>query len=221
MNHSIIVPAYNEENTVGALLKELKRHYPKAQVIAVCDGSSDGTAKVAGKYADKVLTGPKRGKGAAVWHGIREAEGDIISMIDADGSHEAEVIGRMLPHFENDDIGLVIGSRRMGGSEDFTWLREIGNTILTKASNVMLGMEVTDALNGLKTFRREIIEGEKPVSGFGIEIQLVGCARKAGYRIVEVPAFEHKRGFGRSNLHSFRDGFRILFEVFRQRIRGV
>ncbi len=217
---SIIVPAYNEEKNIIILLEQIKKECPEHELVVVADGSTDRTLEISEKYADQVLhKKKKKGKGAALWHGFMKAKGDILIMIDADLSHHPRNVNQMVDIVKNDpNTGMVIGSRRKGGSEDYTFLRDIGNSFLTTIGNLILNVKLTDMLNGFKVFRKDILKSnEGLVNGFGVEIELIGCALKHNYKIVEIPDKEYARAHGKSNLHSFRDGFKILFQIIAER----
>lgn len=221
---SLIIPAYNEEKNIDKILSVLNKFKRSSfELIVVADGSSDNTAKIASKFADKVLFNKnKRGKGHALWRGFLASKSDIIVMMDADLSHSPDNMWKMVNLLKsNDNIGMVIGSRRLGGSEDHTFIREIGNKILTETGNLFLNVKLTDMLNGYKVFRRSLIT-DVPLrrsNGFEIEIELIIRILLHGKSVVEIPDKEFARAEGVSNLNSVIDGSRILFKIISGGVR--
>ena len=154
----------------------------------------------------------QRGKGAALRAGFAAAKGDIIVMIDADGSTDPREMDRFVEALE-DGADFVKGSRHMhgGGSADFTWLRAAGNKMFVLAANALYGSRFTDLCYGYCAFwRRHVPDLGLSADGFEIETELVLGALKAGLEIREVPSYELERRAGTSNLNAARDGLRVL-----------
>ncbi|MBW2614341.1 MAG: glycosyltransferase family 2 protein, partial [Deltaproteobacteria bacterium] len=111
---SIIIPAYNEENTIADIVGHIKRRYPEYEIIVVNDGSTDKTADVASTAGAVIVNHPYNiGNGAAIKSGIRHACGDILVFMDGDGQHDPDDIERMLEHLPEYD--MVVGARKLGG----------------------------------------------------------------------------------------------------------
>ncbi|MBI5184948.1 MAG: glycosyltransferase family 2 protein [Nitrospinae bacterium] len=215
---SLILPAYNEEQNLEKLLPELDGNRRDGfELIVVADGSTDNTARIAEKYADKVLCAKeKMGKGSALWRGFHASSCGLIAMMDADLSHSSKNLWEMVALLDSSEsIGMVIGSRRLGGSEDHTVIREIGNKILTEAGNLFFKVKLTDMLNGYKAFRKDLVMDGRParVQGFEIEVDLILRVLLHGKQIKEIPDREYARAHGKSNLNSFTDGTRILWRI--------
>ena len=161
---------------------------------------------------------PRKGKGIAVRAGFAAASGDIIVMLDADGSMDPQEIGWFISPLQH-DYDFVKGSRYVtgGGSEDLTWLRNAGNRVLTGLANTVLRSNYSDLCYGYIALRRECLEVlELESDGFEIETELIVKAARAGLRIAEVPSFELDRISGVSNLQTFRDGWRVLRTLARE-----
>lgn len=215
---SLLLPAYNEEKNLEKLLPELDGdRRDEFELIVIADGSTDNTASIAEKHADKVLCAKeKKGKGAALWRGFNASSRDIIVIMDADLSHSSKNLWEMVALLRSSEsIGMVIGSRRLGGSEDHTVIREIGNKILTEAGNLFFKIKLTDMLNGYKAFRKNLImDGRQTFAqGFEIEVDLILRVLLHGKQIKEIPDREYARAHGKSNLNSVTDGTRILWKI--------
>ncbi|WP_461172321.1 glycosyltransferase family 2 protein [Arthrobacter sp. Z1-9] len=184
------------------------------EVVIVDGRSTDDTVSVACAVRGDVVVvhERRRGKGVALRSGFAAATGDIIVMLDADGSMDPQEIGWFVSPLQH-DYDFVKGSRHVtgGGSEDLTWLRRAGNRALTGLANAVLRSNYSDLCYGYIAFRRECLEVLQLESdGFEIETELIVRAAKAGLRIAEVPSFELDRISGASNLQTFRDGWRVL-----------
>lgn len=184
------------------------------EVVIVDGRSTDNTVGVAQALREDivVVNEKRKGKGVALRSGFAAATGDIIVMLDADGSMDPQEIGWFVSPLQH-DYDFVKGSRYVtgGGSEDLTWLRRTGNRALTGLANAVLHSNYSDLCYGYIAFRRECLEVLQLESdGFEIETELIVRAARAGLRIAEVPSFELDRISGASNLQTFRDGWRVL-----------
>ncbi len=224
---SVVIPAKNEEDTIGHVLEELNLTIPgirgyTVEVIVVDDGCSDRTAEIATAFGARVVrnTGPG-GKGVALRAGFAAATGDFVVMLDADFSHRSEEIPAMLAEMRP-GVGLVIGSRVVGGSEEYTHIRALGNVFLSAALGICTRRYLSDALNGFKLFRRDVFTDFRYTSkAFEIEIELIANAMRKGYRIVEVSSHERARAGGEMKSRAIRHGTRFLARIVWEGMRGV
>jgi glycosyltransferase involved in cell wall biosynthesis len=225
---SIIIPAKNEQDTLPVLLQDLYRTISqlngyRVEVICVDDRSSDRTAEIARSFGAKVVqnTG-KSGKGMALRAGFQAASGELLVMMDADYSHRAEDLPVLLEAFFKDRVGLVIGSRVVGGSEEYTHIRALGNVFLSTMVGLCLGRYLSDALNGYKLFRRDIFTDFNYTSkAFEIEIEIIANTLRKGYRIVEVSSHERARAGGQLKSRVVRHGTLFLLRIFWERFKGI
>nr|BFE58260.1 hypothetical protein GCM10020063_027860 [Dactylosporangium thailandense] len=217
---SVVIPTLNEERNIAWVLNRMPSIVD--EVVLVDGHSSDRTVEVARAVRPDIvmLSQHCRGKGDAARVAFAAASGDLIVMIDADGSMDPSEIHRYVTPLMN-GYDFVKGSRFLtaGGSTDLTALRRFGNQMLVRMTNSMFLVRFTDLCYGFCSFRRECLPAlALTAHGFEIETELVVHALKAGLRIAEVPSTELPRRCGTSNLHTFRDGQRVLRTLIRERI---
>jgi hypothetical protein len=215
---SVVVPALNEAGSIDWVLENIPDWVD--EVVLVDGLSVDETEVVARRIVPDVLVVHQRqpGKGAALRAGFAAASGDIIVMIDADGSTDPREIGRFVDALVA-GADFVKGSRHMpgGGSVDFTLLRKAGNLAFVFLHNLLYGSRFTDLCYGYCAFWRSHLDDlALTADGFEIEMQLIANAVKAGLRIVEVSSLELERRAGDSNLNVVRDGLRVLRTLVRE-----
>lgn len=209
---SVVIPTLNEAQNIPWVLRRMPLYVD--EVVIVDGRSTDNTVGVAQALRKDivVVNELRKGKGVALRSGFAAATGDIIVMLDADGSMDPREIGWFISPLQH-DYDFVKGSRYVtgGGSEDLTWLRRTGNRALTGLANAVLHSNYSDLCYGYIAFRRECLDVLQLESdGFEIETELIVRAAKAGLRIAEVPSLELNRISGASNLQTFRDGWRVL-----------
>lgn len=215
---SIIVPARNEAEGIGNIIRELQQF---SNDIIVVDGhSQDGTREIARNRGAKVILDNRRGKGDALRVGIRQAQGDILVFIDADGSHELKDIPRLVEPIIQERADLVVASRHLGGSDELhgdlnNFLRSLGGGIITLSINYRWNVRLTDSLNGFRAIRKSVaLSLNLTANDFDIEQQMVCKCLKKGYRVIEIASHEYARKWGKSKLPTHRKGilfFRRLF----------
>ncbi|CAG0998701.1 dolichol-phosphate mannosyltransferase [Methanosarcinales archaeon] len=218
---SVVIPTMNESKNI----KEVFSNIPDfVDEIVVVDGNStDGTREEIKKYRSdtKIITEQPSGKGAAMKTGFEMATGDLIIMMDADGSHDPGEIPLLLdPILDGFDVAK--GSRLLpgGGSADFTPFRRLGNKIFVSMVNTLYSTNYTDLCYGYRAFKKEALDRIYCSSnGFEIETEQSILMKKAGLKIKEVPSFEAKRKNGNSNLNSIRDGFKILNVILKEYLK--
>ncbi|WP_249009852.1 glycosyltransferase family 2 protein [Conexibacter sp. DBS9H8] len=218
---SVVVPALNEEESVGWVMENVPGWVD--EVVLVDGLSVDGTELVVADVRPDVVVVHQRarGKGAALRAGFAAASGDVVVMLDADGSTDPREVGVFVDALVG-GAQFVKGSRYLpgGGSSDFTWLRDVGNRGFVWLANRLFGVAFTDLCYGFCAFwRRDVGRLGLVADGFEIEMELVCSAVRAGLSVVEVPSWELCRRSGVSNLHAWRDGWRVLGTLLHQRFR--
>jgi glycosyltransferase involved in cell wall biosynthesis len=218
---SVIVPTLNEARNLPHVLPRIPKWVH--EVVLVDGGSVDDTVEVAKTLLPDVrVVGQERpGKGAALQAGFKAAKGEIIVTIDADGSTDPAEI----PVFVGCLLGgadFVKGSRFMqgGGTDDMELVRRAGNWVLRGMVRAAFGGRYSDLCYGYNAFWRRVlpvIDGE--ADGFEIETLMNVRVLAAGMKVAEVPSHEARRIHGLSNLSTFRDGYRVLRVIVRERTR--
>jgi glycosyltransferase involved in cell wall biosynthesis len=220
---SLVIPAKNEATNISWVLQQIPDRVD--EVVLVDGNSSDATVVTARACRPdlKVVYQDGVGKGNALRAGILTASGELIIMMDADGSMTPDEIPRIVYFLEN-GYDFVKGSRFMGGggSLDITRFRRIGNRALMTMVNAIYKGGLTDLCYGFCGFHRRYIEFlDLTAPGFEVETQMTISAVRAGLRIAEVPSLELPRRHGRSNLRAISDGTRCLRTILRGHTDGV
>lgn len=218
---SVIVPTLNEARNLPHVFSLLPKDVDEVVVI---DGrSSDDTERVARALRPDVVVvrETRKGKGAALQAGFAASKGDILVMLDADGSADP----REIPLFVDALLAgadFAKGSRFMagGGSADITLLRRLGNLGLSLAVNTSFGARYSDLCYGYNVFWRHCLPYiDLDVDGFEVETLINIRVHRAGLKVVEVASHEALRLYGTSNLHAVRDGMRVLRTIVKERLR--
>jgi glycosyltransferase involved in cell wall biosynthesis len=219
---SVVIPTLNEAANLPHVFERLPEGLH--EVVLVDGRSVDDTVAVARSLRPdvRVVLERRPGKGIALAAGFAAARGEIIVMLDADGSTDpAEIPRYVMPLLQGADF--VKGSRFMpgGGTEDITPIRKLGNSALNGTVNVLYGTRYTDLCYGYNAFWNHCLPVLAMGDDHGFEIETVINVRiaRAGLRVVEVPSVERERLFGESKLSPVRDGLRVLRTIVRERSR--
>jgi glycosyltransferase involved in cell wall biosynthesis len=226
IDFTLVIPTFREEQTIGFVLdeaNELRKRY-HLEVIVVDDNSPDATRDIAEAKGARVLINPnKKGKGSSLLYGFSQSKGKYLVMLDGDGSHRVEDAPKLVEVLKNEpEVGLVIASRIMGGSDEYTNIKALGNVFLTYFTGLFLKRYLSDAINGFKAFRREIFDHSKfHATSFDLEIELIANTMRRGFQIREVASHERARLAGEAKAKILKHGsqffLRILKEYFRNK----
>jgi hypothetical protein len=214
--YTVIVPAYNEEEAIVCAIEGIKAAIDDTyEILVVDDGSRDSTFELAKKCGVRVIMHNKnRGKAAALETGVNNASGEIIVTIDADCTYEAAKMRELVKLIENGS-DLAIGSRFLGHAVGLKPLNRAGNLVFSSLISLFTGQRITDAQSGLRAFRKELFYRlAVQAKGLDWETEMTARAVKEGYLVIEIP-IEYYERVGKSKLHPFKDGYRMLRGVLR------
>jgi len=211
-----ILPAYNEEVSIGSMVLRTKQYVD--QVIVVDDGSTDETAHIAKMAGAIVKSHPTNlGKGAALKTGFNMVkDADVVVTIDADGQHHPKEIPALIKPILDGKADVVNGSRYVNGSDDKTpRYRRVGQKVLDKATNITSGLNITDTQSGYRAFAKETIPLFRfQDSGYGVESEMLVDAVKNNMRIVEVEIGVRYDVDG-SSRNPISQGIQVLTRIIR------
>jgi len=211
---SIIIPAHNEAENIGTLVREIRSLYPEAEVIVVNDGSTDETAKAAHEAGAEVYSHPYNiGNGAAIKSGIRAASGDILVFMDADGQHKPEDVARLLELFPEFD--MVVGARSFSGQASFG--RAIGNKVYNWLGSYVAKFPIHDLTSGFRAVKADIAHGFLYLlpNTYSYPTTLTLGVLRSGRSLKYIPIQARSRKRGTSGIKLFRDGVRFFMIIIR------
>ncbi len=220
---SIILPALNEEKTIGRVIDEIPKEAMESngyrvEIVVVDNNSTDRTREIAEEKGAKVIVEPVKGKGRAVRTAFELVDGDFIFVLDADYTYPATYITQMLDMLQ-EGYDVVLGSRLKGQREQgaMSMFSLVGNHILSFMASILYGTRISDLCTGCWAFSGAVIEGLKlDATGFELEADMFAEITKKGYRIAEVPIIYRRRP-SPSKLRSVKAGFRIGRTLIKKR----
>jgi glycosyltransferase involved in cell wall biosynthesis len=222
---SVVIPAYNEEDSVGACIERVLAIEPEIkkvgfdglELIIVDDCSKDRTADIVKGYLNRgvILIQHKvnRNYGGALKTGFRHATGNYLAFMDADGTYPPEYYPNMLQAMLEENADLVIGSRMSGADSEMPLTRRIGNTLFAGLVTMIGNVRITDSASGQRILKREVLEKLYPLpDGLNFTPVMSTRALHEDIKMIEVPIRYEERA-GESKLSVMRDGLRFLFTI--------
>jgi len=209
---SIIIPAYNEAQTIGDVIAGIKTLYPDFEIIVVNDGSTDDTAAVAKDAGALVYSHPYNiGNGAAAKSGIRFASGKILVFMDGDGQHDPEDIKKMIQYFP--DYDMVVGARPKG--HQASWIRSLGNWIYNWLASYVANFPIQDLTSGFRAVKSDIARNLLYLlpNTYSYPTTLTLGALRSGRSVRYIPINTQSRQKGKSKIRIFRDGIRFFMII--------
>jgi len=209
---SIIIPAFNEAQTIGDVVTRIKTLYPGFEVIVINDGSTDDTGKVAKETGAIVYSHPYNiGNGAAIKSGIRIASSDILVFMDGDGQHDPKEIEKLIEHFPAFD--LVVGARQKG--HQASWGRALGNRIFNWLASYVAKFPVQDLTSGFRAIKSEIAHNLLYLlpNTYSYPTTLTLGVLRSGKSLKYVHINTQNRKKGKSKIRIFRDGIKFFLII--------
>lgn len=218
---TIIIPAYNEEKTIGNIISDTASIMDGLdvpyEIIIINDGSTDKTGLIASNYKATVLSNEKnQGKGYSIRKALLQAQGEIIVTMDSDGEHMPKEIPDLInPLFNGTDI--VAGSRFMGHNTHVTTkINRIGNFMFNTAIMALTGKRVTDSQTGFRAIKRDVMEKLSLESdGYEIETEITVKGLRNGFVFEEKPISCERRRYNISKVKLLSDGRKILKTIIK------
>ncbi len=213
-NVTIIIPAYNEDKTIGSLVLRLRSLYSLYEIIVVNDGSSDNTSQEASNAGALVVDHPyNMGNGASIKTGMRAASCDVFVTMDADGQHDPNDIEKLVSYIPAYD--MVVGERSLGGQASIQ--RAIGNRIYNAYASYVAKFKVRDLTSGFRAVKRELALEHLHLfpNTYSYPTTLTLAVLRSGYSVKYMPIKVKKRISGESGIHLVKDGTRFLMIIIK------
>ncbi|WP_431066318.1 glycosyltransferase family 2 protein [Methylotuvimicrobium sp.] len=211
---SVVLPAKNEAQNIAVVLRRLKHLLPDAEIIVVNDGSTDNTAKLAAKAGAKVISHPySQGNGASIKTGARNAGGDILVFMDADGQHDPGDIPALLAKLDA-GYDMAVGARH--AKTHASWLRRFANAFYNKLASIMTGYRIEDLTSGFRAVKADKFRRFLYLlpNGFSYPTTSTMAFFRSGFPVAYVPIHAGKRE-GRSHIKLLRDGIRFFVIIMK------
>ena len=209
---TVIIPAYNEAQTIGDVVGKIRSLYPDFEIIVVNDGSTDDTGEVAKDAGAIVYSHPYNiGNGAAIKSGIRIASGEILVFMDGDGQHDPKEIKKSIKEFPDND--MVVGARPKG--HQASWGRALGNRIYNWLASYVSKFPVQDLTSGFRAIKSEIAHNLMYLlpNTYSYPTTLTLGILRSGRSLKYIPINTRKRKTGKSKIKLFRDGLRFFMII--------
>ncbi len=211
---SVIIPAYNEENTIGDIIRQIGALYPDYEIIVINDGSTDMTAEAAETAGATILNHPyNKGNGAAIKSGIRQAKGETLVFMDADGQHDPGDIAQLLQYLPEYD--MVVGFRNLEGHTSF--VRATGNKVYNLFASYVAKFKIKDLTSGFRVVKAEIARSLLYLlpNTYSYPTTMTLSILRNGRSLKYVPIGVKSRKSGKSDIGIFKDGARFFIIIVK------
>ena len=213
---AVLIPCLNEAPTIRKVIDDFKKSLPEADIYVYDNGSSDGTMEIASQAGAYVRFELQRGKGHVVRRMFQDVEADLYVLVDGDDTYDAGLARELVNKALEGPFDVVNAVRFSGSNKDaFRYGHQIGNRLMTGTVRLIFGNRVRDMLSGYKVLSRRFVKSFPSLSkGFEVETEMTVHALGLDLAIAHVEGDYRNRPEGsHSKLNSFRDGFRILFQI--------
>jgi len=214
---AVLVPCYNEEKSIPRVIADFRAALPHAAVYVYDNNSKDRTVEVAGQAGAVVRRESHQGKGHVVRRMFTDVEADIYVLVDGDATYDASSVRGMIGRLLDDRLDMVVGARVDREHTAYRPGHRTGNRMLTSFVTFLFGRAFSDILSGYRVFSRRFVKSFPVLSGgFEIETELTVHALELELPVAELETPYYSRAAGSaSKLHTWRDGFRILWTIIR------
>ncbi|MFC0525287.1 DPM/DPG synthase family glycosyltransferase [Pontibacillus salicampi] len=219
MKIAVLIPCYNEEQTIGNVIEDFKKELPEADIYVYDNNSKDRTSEVARKHGAIVKKELRQGKGNVVRSMFREIEADYYVMVDGDQTYPASFVHHLLEPLYKREANIVIGDRLSNGTyteENKRQFHNLGNNLVRGLINFLYKSDLKDIMTGYRAFDRLFVKSAPVMSpGFEIETEMTIHSLDKRFIIKEIPIDYKDRPEGsESKLNTFSDGFKVLNKIF-------
>jgi len=218
MRIAVIVPCYNEEQTIGKVVADFRRELPEAAIYVGDNNSTDRTAYVAEEAGATVIPVYRQGKGAVARALFREVEADLYVMVDGDDTYPAAAVRKLIEPVSARRADMAVGDRRAAGGyrdQNHRPFHNFGNALVTRSINLLFRCRLNDIMSGYRVCSRRFVRNLTIVSdGFELETGITLHALEKRFTVVEIPVdYRDRPPDSFSKLRTFGDGYRVLREI--------
>ena len=215
----VVIPCYNEEQTIGVVVKDFKRELPESEIYVMNNRSTDRSSEIAEEAGAIVMQVRRQGKGAVVREMFRKIDADIYVMIDGDDTYPAEAVHELIKPVADGTAEMVVGDRLSKGqyaAQNKRSFHNFGNHLVKKLVNFCFKSSLKDIMSGYRIFSKLFAKNVPILSdGFEVETEMTIRCLDRKIEIVEIPVNYRDRPAGSfSKLNTIRDGFRVLRTIF-------
>jgi glycosyltransferase involved in cell wall biosynthesis len=221
---SVVMPVYNERNTIAEIIRRVQAIDIPKEIIIIDDGSTDGTRQDLSRLRSENIQifyhDVNKGKGAALRTGFQRIRGDVVVVQDSDLEYDPQDYAKLLEPLLDGRADAVFGSRFLGGTHRvlFFW-HYVANKLLSLFSNMLTNLNLSDMETGYKAFRADVIKNLRlKADRFGFEPEVTTKLAKQKYRIYEVPISYSGRDYTEGKKITWRDGAAALYYIIRFRL---
>lgn len=220
---SVVIPVYNEKNTIRQIIEKVKAVALEKEIIIVDDGSVDGTKEILKELESggglKIIYHERNyGKGRALRTGFKNASGDIVIVQDADLEYFPQEYPLLTDLIAQGVADVVYGSRFLGRHRVFLFTHLLGNKVVNLLANILYNATFTDLETGYKAFRRNILENlSLRENDFRIEVEFTAKVFKMGWRVYEVPISYGGRSYAEGKKITWKDGLLAILALLKYR----